>query len=55
MASHDRAFLGSVHTTRKELILSRLFVRQGVFPQEYWRYFKEMQRSMTENQPEFSL
>ena len=39
----------------KELILSRFFVRQGAFPQEYWRYFKEMQRSMTENQPEFSL
>ena len=47
--------LGSVHTTRKELILSRFFVRQGAFPQEYWRYFKEMQRSMTENQPEFNL
>ena len=47
--------LGSVHTTRKELILSRFFVRQGAFPQEYWRYFKEMKHSMTENQPEFSL
>ncbi len=40
--------LGSVHTTRKELILSRFFVRQGVFPQEYWRYFKDSQNSAFE-------
>ena len=29
--------------------------RHITIPQEYWRYFKEMQRSMTENQPEFNL
>ena len=34
---------------RAALAAVRFFARQGAFPQEYFVYFKEMQRSMAEN------
>jgi len=44
--------LGRVPIIRIIQISSGFFARQGGNPQEYWLYFKDCQRSMTENPPE---